>query len=77
MAWQNIKERRETVGKVLQAGIEIRDREASVLAVLYNCSASAIRADAKFLRTPPRPGSPRYMEALLARRRSQGQAPNT
>jgi hypothetical protein len=51
MAHPNIDERRSMVGKVLSAGIEIGPREAKVLGVVFNCSASAITADAKLLRT--------------------------
>ena len=52
MAWKNIDERRETIGKVLSAGIEIGSREAKVLSVLYSCSPSAILADAKVVKAP-------------------------
>ena len=50
MAWKNIDQRREMVGRVLTAGIQIGPREAKVLGVVFNCSVSAIQADAKVLR---------------------------
>ena len=50
MAWKNIDQRREMVGRVLTAGIQIGPREAKVLGVVFNCSVSAIQVDAKVLR---------------------------
>jgi hypothetical protein len=50
MAHLNIDARRAMVGKVLNAGIQIGPREAKVLGVVFNCSVSAIQADAKVLR---------------------------
>jgi hypothetical protein len=47
MAHPNCDERRATVGKVLAAGISIGPREAKLLGVVFNCSGSAIQADAK------------------------------
>jgi hypothetical protein len=52
MAHQNIDQRRETVGKVLSAGIQIKGREAKVLGVIFNCSVSAITADVKSFKAP-------------------------
>ena len=49
MAWKNIDQRREMVGRVLTAGIQIGPREAKVLGVVFNCSQSAIAADVKAL----------------------------
>ena len=53
MAHPNYKERRETVGKVLAAGIQIGTREAKVLGVLFSCHPSAIQADVKAIKTEP------------------------
>jgi hypothetical protein len=61
MAHPNIEERRETVGKVLSAGIEIGSREARVLSVIFGCSASAIVADARLVRAYiPQSSEPPY-----------------
>jgi hypothetical protein len=58
MAWKNIDERRETVSKVLSAGIEIKGREAKALSVVFGCSQSAIQADVKVIRAEDRRSSP-------------------
>jgi hypothetical protein len=50
MAHENIDLRRSMVGKVLSAGIRIGSREAKLLGVVFNCSPSAIQADAKIVR---------------------------
>jgi len=49
MAHENIDVRRSMVGKVLSAGIRIGSREAKLLGVVFNCSSSAIQADAKIV----------------------------
>jgi hypothetical protein len=46
------------VGKVLSAGIRIGPRESRVLAVVFNCSPSAIQADVKVVRAADIRSSP-------------------
>ena len=47
MAHENINQRREMVARILSGGIKIGPGEAKCLAMVYNCSASAIQADVK------------------------------
>jgi len=59
MARENIDQRRDSVRRILSAGLEIKGREAKVLSVLFGCSVSAIKSDAKVVRADAiRPSSP-------------------
>jgi hypothetical protein len=57
MAHPNYDERRQAVERILSAGLEIKGREAQLLAVLFNCSPSAIGSDVKILRAGSRSGN--------------------
>ena len=49
MAHENVTARREAVARVIEAGLSIGGPEAKLLAVLYGCSPTAIKTDAKTL----------------------------
>jgi hypothetical protein len=51
MAHPNCDERRQMVGRILSAGISIKEREARLLSVMFSCSPSAIKADVKAVRS--------------------------
>jgi hypothetical protein len=70
MAHANIDQRRATVGKVLNAAIQIGQREAKVLGVVFDCSVSAIYADVKLLRAADIRSSPQEGRASEAREKA-------
>jgi hypothetical protein len=57
------------VGKVLNAGIQIGTREAKLLGVVFNCSASAIQPDVKVVHTTDIKSSPPGNASSAVRKR--------